>query len=37
VLRQIVVGGIDVGFIAAGAFDACLEIVWNQDLGDTAK
>ena len=37
VLRQIVVGGIDVGFITARVLDASLEVVWNQYLGHTTE
>jgi len=37
VLGQVLVGGIQVGFVATGVFDACFEIVWDNDLGYTAK
>jgi hypothetical protein len=36
VLRQVVVGGIQVWFVAAGVFDTRFEIVGHDDLGHPA-
>jgi len=36
-LGQVLVGRIQVWFVATRMFDACLEIVWHNDLGYTAK
>jgi hypothetical protein len=34
---EVLVSGVDIRLIAAGFGDACLQVVRDDDLGDTAK